>query len=153
MNGERLKESGGDSVLGLNRAERLLIRSLRHLVLRPSVPCPLVTREFADACRDGADDALATFRVLIEVAARTARGRIHIGRPGWPELTGDERRLLGLLGAAQSDDSSRFDALISWFARHEVRHELAMVVHAMAMTLADHDLWLSLYAPAVTVTG
>ena len=152
MDGERLTE-GGDSVLGLNRTERLLIWSLRHLVLRQGEPCALVAREFADACHDGADDALATFRVLIEVTARTARSRIRIGRPGWPELTGDERRLLALLGAAQTDDRPTFDALLSWFTRHEVRHELSLVVHAMAMTLAAHDLWLSFSPPPAAVAS
>jgi hypothetical protein len=87
------------------------------------------------------------------VLCHTAQGRIGIGRPGWPELTGDERRLLDMVGAEQRNDHARVNALLSWFSRHEMRHELAIVVRAMAMTLSACNLQISARLPAVSVAS
>jgi nitroreductase len=139
----------GWAVGGRDSVGYLLIWALRRLVLWHEQPCPAVGRAFADICPEPRDDALATFRAFISILCHTARDRIRIGRPSWPKFTSDEKRLLALIRAAQEDDQPGFDALLSRFALHELRHELATGARAVAMTLATHNLWL---APSPSVS-
>lgn len=143
----------GPNVLALNYGEHLLIWALRRLVVRAEI-CRAVEREFADACRDDGTEVLGTFRLFVAALSYAARRRIVIAHPGSLGLTADELKLLRLIGAAQDNDRTGFDALICWFARIEVRAQLAIAARALATAFAAHDLQVSA-APfgAPTLTG
>lgn len=148
MDGDERTETAGHGAASHDDAGRLLIWTLRRLVLRPEQPCAALAGALAESGGGGCDP-LATLRIFVDVLRRTARGRIEVGRPGWPQMTADERRLVLLVAAAQHDDRPRLDALLSWFARHEARHELAIVAHALAAALAARNLRLPRRLPDV----
>lgn len=130
----------------------LLVWTLRRIVLHQAV-CPVVAHEFVDACGADGAEVLATLRVLLDLLGRAARRRLSIGHPGWLGLTGDERQLVGLVAAAQAGDRLRFDALLCWVARSELRHHVAIAVQALAAAFATHNLLMASAAPAESAAG
>jgi hypothetical protein len=137
-------------VLGLSYGEHLLVWTLRRVVARRGL-CPVIVREFADACGEEADEVLATFRVFVEMLGHSARRPLSIGYPGYGGLTGNERQILSLVAAAQRGDGPRLEALLCWLARIELRPHLAVAVRALATAFAAHDLALASPSPAMTM--
>jgi hypothetical protein len=127
-------------VAGLAYGEHLLVWTLRKIVARRDVVCPVIAREFAEVCGADADRVLATFRAFLDSLGLTARRRISIGHPGWFGLTGDERQILGMIRAAQDDDQGRLAAQVCWFAQIERQSELADAARALAAAFAAHEL-------------
>jgi hypothetical protein len=139
--------SEGADVLGLGYVEHLLVWSLRRLATGRGV-CPQMAREFSDACGDDADEVFDTFRLVIRMVVYAGRRRLRVGSPGQLRITCCERQILNVIAAAQAGDQDRFDALLRWMARTDVRHELAMAVRAFATALSAHRLILPLPALA-----
>jgi hypothetical protein len=129
-----------EGVARLVYGEHLLVWTLRNIVARRDVLCPVISHEFAEACGEDADRVLATFRAFLDSLGLTARRRISIGHPGWFGLTGDERQILSMIRAAQEDDQARLDAQVCWFARIDRQPQLASAARALAAAFAAHEL-------------
>lgn len=125
---------------GLEYGEHMVVSSLRKIVARRDLVCPVIRREFAQACGKDADEVLTIFRAFRDTLGLTARRRISIGHPGWFGLTGDERQILGMIGAAQDGDQARLAAQVCWFARGDRQRLLAGAVRALAAAFAAHEL-------------
>ncbi|HUN50228.1 MAG TPA: hypothetical protein VMU42_03900 [Candidatus Sulfotelmatobacter sp.] len=139
------RQGGGQS--GLGCAEHLLVWSLRHLVAGRG-DCPLIADAFSAACGEDAAEVFATFRVVIRMLVYAGRRRLCVARPGQNGVSACERQLLNIIAAVQAGDRPRFEAHLSWLARAEARHELAMAVQAVARALSTHQLILPLPAAA-----
>lgn len=144
---ERRGEAGREvlpqgSLLGVNYGEHLLVWTLRRLVARRGA-CPLIAREFAEACGEDAGEVLSTLRIFLGLLGFAARRRLAFGPPGWPGLTGDERRLLSLMAAVQTEDGLLFEAHLCWLARREARRPVGLAARGLASAFAEHQLWMS----------
>jgi hypothetical protein len=86
-------------------------------------------------CGKDAAEVLATLCTFLQALAYAGRSRWEVGYPGWTSLTVDERRILNLIAAAQSDDAKRF-----------LKHTSALGIAAQALVTAlnEHDLRLPL---------
>jgi hypothetical protein len=73
-------------------------------------------REFSLLCGKDAAEVLASLCTFLQALAYAGRSRWEVGYPGWTSLTVDERRILNLIAAAQSDDAKRFETYLR--ARH-----------------------------------
>jgi hypothetical protein len=135
-------------VTGLNYGEHLLVWTLRKIVARRDAACPVIQSEFAKACGEEADSVLTVFQAFLEVLGYTARRRISIGHPGWCGLTGDERQILGMIGAAQNGDQPRLAAMVCWFARADVQRQLALATRGLAAAFVAHELLV--FTPSVS---
>jgi hypothetical protein len=137
---------------GLDDGEQLLIWAWRKIVTGRN-GCPLIAWEFSKLCGEDAADVLATFCTFLSALAYVARRPVHVGYPGYPGLTADERQFLTLIAAAQANDEARFEAHLRWLARAELRPALAIAARALAAALKAHDLNLPLPAAIVPISG
>lgn len=145
--------TGSANVLGLTYAEHLIVWSLRRLALgRPY--CPLVAREFAEACGAESGEALAAFRVLLWTLGSSGRRKLTVGRPGLLALSRDEELLLAVFAAAQADAKDRLRAHLAWLYGSGNTGCLEAAVRVVAGTLAakGHRLRLPppVHQPAAT---
>ncbi len=129
-------------ILGFGYGEHLLVWSWRRIAASPG-PCPIVVREFADACGDDAAEVLATLCTFLRALAFAGRRRLLIAFPGCVVMTEDEQRVLALLAAAQNNDAALFEAHLRWLARADVRHILAIGARALAAALTANHLCLA----------
>jgi hypothetical protein len=136
------------NLLGVTYGEHLLVWTLRRLVARRGA-CPLILREFSEACGEDAEEVLSILRIFLGLLGYAARRRVAFGPPGWPGLTGDERRLLSLMAAAQAEDGPLFEAHLSWLARREARRPLGLAARGLAAAFAEHRLWMAAVVSAV----
>lgn len=136
-----LRSSAPPGLFGLGHGEHLLIWSLRHMAAGRAA-CPLIVREFADACGAQAEQALAAFAMFFATLARAGRRRLVVAPPGSVGLSTDERLLLAVFAAAQAGAASRLQAHLAWLARPQVhaRLEAAARVVAAALRLNGHHL-------------
>ncbi|HZC15917.1 MAG TPA: hypothetical protein VE309_04075 [Caulobacteraceae bacterium] len=136
-----------EAALGFGSSERLLTWAWR-LIAQGRGDCPVLEREFAEACGEDAREVLATFVGFLQALVHTGRRWLVIGSPGSSERTADERRMLTLIAAAQADEPPLFEAHLDWLARAEARHVLAIGARALATALSVHGLCLALPASA-----
>lgn len=129
--------------------EHLLVWTLRRIVAKGGV-CPLVSKKFVGACGADGPEVLACVRGFLGVLNRAVRRRLKFGPPGCHGLTTDERQLLSLVAAAQTDDACRLEALLCWTARLELRGQVVAAVRLLAAAFIAHDLFV---APPVPVAG
>jgi len=140
-------DAPGAQVSGSGYAEHLLIWSWRRIATG-RVECPVMAKEFTDACGDDAQEVFATFCTFLKTLGFSSRRRLNMRAPGWPTMTADERRILTLLAAAQAGDCALLEAHLCWLTRPHRRHELQIAVCAFATALAASNLVLSLPAPS-----
>jgi len=131
--------------LGFGYAEHLLISAWRRIASGRNT-CPLLIREFSEACGEDGLEALATFVTFLNALAYASRRRLSVGLPGGMALTADERQVLTLIAAAQNDRPALFQAHLSWLARGDARPTLAIGARALAAALNAHALRLTLPA-------
>jgi hypothetical protein len=93
------------NLAALSLGERLLVWTWRKIV----TGCPLIAREFCLLCGDDAAEVLATLYTFLQALAYAGRSSWEVGYPGYASLTVDERRMLNLIAAAQSDDTKRVE--------------------------------------------
>ena len=67
-----------------------------------------------------------------------------MGYPGYALLTIDERRILDLIAAAQSDDVRGFEAYLHGVAHATLGPALGIAARVLATALNEHDLRLSI---------
>jgi hypothetical protein len=127
----------------LNESESLIVRTWRKL-LSGHGNCPVIARDFMDACGTEAVEVLATFGTVLRALAYASRRRVSIGYPGCGMITNDERQLLTLIAAAQAEDEACFEAHLRWMARADLRQALAIAVSAFATALREHGHYLPL---------
>lgn len=130
---------------GSGYVEHLLVWSWRRIATG-RIECPVMAKEFIDACGEDAQEVFATFCTFLKTLALAARRRLNIQAPGWPDTTPDENQMLCLLAAAQAGDHPLFQAHLSWLTRPERRHRAQIAACAFATALEANDLLLSLPA-------
>lgn len=130
---------------GFGRGERLLVWTWRRMATGRS-GCPLIAREFADACGTDAAEVYAVFCAFLQALARAGRRRLCVAPPGSVVLTGDERQILSLLAAAQVEDMTQFEAHLCWLAYSRARTGLAGAARLLAAALLANNLPLVLPA-------
>jgi hypothetical protein len=128
-----------DDVRGFGYGERLPVWSWRRIVTG-RVNCPVMAREFADACGDDAGDVFLTLCAFLKALAFASRRQLVIRAPDPFGVTADERQVLTLLAAAQSEDRSLFQAYLRWLAPPERRRELQIAAHALTDAFKMNNL-------------
>jgi hypothetical protein len=138
-------------LLGLSYGEHLLIWSMRRMA-SGRAGCPLIAREFADACGAEAEHVMAAFGFFFATLARAGRRRLMVSPPGCVGLSNDEQLILSVFAAAQTRAAARLRAHLAWLAppQEEARLEAAATVVAAALALNGHRL--SLPGPSVSPT-
>jgi hypothetical protein len=131
----------------LEFAEHLVIWTWRRMALGHA-RCPLIDREFRGVFGEDAGDVLAAFVAFLDALAYASRRKLAVGFPGCSGLTPDEWRVVTVLAAAQNDRPALFEAHLSWLARAEDRHILAIGVGALGRAFLAHGLRL---IPPVTI--
>jgi len=122
--------------------EHLLVWTWRRIATGRA-GCPLIAAEFTDACGDDAGEVFATFCTFLRALAHSGRGGLRVGPPGCRAITADERRLLTLIAAAQTNERTLFAAHLCWLARAEHREALALAARALAAAFAANHLLLA----------
>jgi hypothetical protein len=141
------------SLAALSYGEHFLIWVLRRIASGRG-QCPLIAREFADACGQEAGKAWAAYGWFLEELARAGRRRLQLGIPGWPALTLDERLILAVFAAAQAKELSRLRAHLAWLFKGESSAGLETAAGVVAAALARNGHRLPLpEAPLPAATG
>jgi hypothetical protein len=122
--------------------EHLLIWTWRR-VARGHGQCPLITREFRAVFGEDAGEVLGAFIAFLDALAYASRRKLAVGFPGCSGLTVDEQRVTALLAAAQNDRPALFEAHLTWLARADDRHVMAIGVGALARAFLAHGLCLA----------
>lgn len=122
-------------VLGLTYGEHLIVWSLRRLALG-RLHCPLVAREFAEACGAESGEALAAFQVLLWTLGRSGRRRLSVRPPGLLTLSRDEELLIAVFAAAQAGAPDRLRAHLTWLYGSSDTGRLEAAVKLVAGILA-----------------
>ena len=128
---------------GSGYGEHLLVWSWRRIVTG-KIHCPVMEKEFADAC---GEDAGAVFLLLcsfLKALAAASRRPLTIRAPDPFSVTSDERQILTLLAAAQAADDALLQAHLRWLAHPARRHELERTARALADAFATNNLPLTL---------
>jgi len=128
---------------GLGYGEHLLVWSWRRIVTG-RIHCPVMAQEFADACGSDAGEVFLTLCTFLKALAFASRRQLVIRAPDPFGVTSDERQVLTLLAAAQSEDHSLFQAHLRWLAPPERRRGLQIAAQALANAFKANDLPLAL---------
>jgi len=123
--------------------EHLLVWSWRRIVAG-RVQCPVMAQEFADACGSDAGEVFLTLCTFLKTLAFASRRQLVLRPPDPFGVTSDERQILTLLAAAQSEDHTLFQAHLRWLAPPERRAELQIAAHALATAFKVNNLPLAL---------
>jgi hypothetical protein len=141
------------SLAALSYGEHFLIWVLRRIASGRG-NCPLMAREFVDACGAEAGEARAAYGWFLEELARAGRRPLQLGIPGWPALTLDERLLLAVFAAAQAEELARLRAHLAWLFKGESNANLETAVGVVTAALARNGHRLPLpAAPLPAATG
>jgi hypothetical protein len=103
-----------------------------------------MAREFRDACGEDGPEVLFTFCTFLQALGFASRRHIVIGTPGSRVVTADERQVLTLIAAAQTQTSALFEAHLRWLTRPQQRHVLQIATSALAAALHANHLYLAL---------
>jgi hypothetical protein len=123
--------------------EHLLVWSWRRIVAG-RVQCPVMAQEFADACGSDAGEVFLTLCTFLKTLAFASRRQLAFRAPDPFGVTADERQILTLLAAAQSEDHTLFQAHLRWLTPPERRGELQIAAHALATAFKANNLPLAL---------
>lgn len=127
--------------------EHLLVWSWRRIVAG-KLHCPVMAKEFADACGKDAGRVFLVLCAFLKALAYASRRQLTIRAPDPFCVTSDERQMLTLLAAAQAEDHVLFQAHLDWLARPARRHELRIAAQALATALDVNNIPLALPPPA-----
>jgi hypothetical protein len=129
--------------LSFGYPEHLLVWSWRRIATGRTC-CPLMMDEFAAACGEDGPEVFATFCTFLKALAVASRKQFIIGAPGCVVITADERQVLTLLAAAQTQTPALLEAHLRWIAIPEKRHVLEIATGALARALAFNELSVAL---------
>lgn len=88
-------------VRDLLRGEHLVLFGLRAIALGHA-DCPVLTRTFRGLLGSDADDALMHMLAFVRVVGGAGARRVRLHPPGCCGVSPDERRVLGVVAAAQA---------------------------------------------------
>ncbi len=129
--------------MGSGYGEHLLVWSWRRIASGRG-HCPVLAKEFADACGEDANEVLLTFSTFLKAWAFASRRQLVIGAPDAFTVSPDERRALSLLAAAQAEEPAMLEAHLRWIASPDKRSTLAIAAGALATALSANDIRLAL---------
>ncbi len=128
--------------------EHLLVWSWRRIV-SGRIHCPVMAQEFADACGKAGGEVFRALCSFLEVLAFASRRRLLFCAPDPFGVTADERQVLTLLAAAQTEEHALFEAHMRWLTQPKRRRELQAAAQALASVLKANNLPLALPQPAM----
>lgn len=131
-----------DRAQATDYVEHLLIWAWRRIA-GGRVDCPVMAREFTDACAEDGRELLITYCTFLRALAFARRRPVAVGLPGRVALTIDERRVLSLLAALQADEPARLEAHLRWMSTPARRLDLRIAAAALARALAVNGLLLA----------
>jgi hypothetical protein len=94
-------------VRGFGYGEHLLVWSWRRIVTG-RVQCPVMAQEFADACSSDAGEVFLILCTFLKALTFASRRQLALRAPDPFGVASDERQVLTLLAAAQSEDRALF---------------------------------------------
>lgn len=121
--------------------EHLLVWSFRAFAVG-RYDCPMVVREYSDACGNLAREARAAVQVFAQQTQMQGRRQVRLGHPGCLSLTRDEQLLLAIFTAAQKGEKDRCDAHLAWLLARPACAPFyaAASVAVQALALQGHRL-------------
>ena len=119
---------------GLTYGEHLLVWGVRAIVSGRG-DCPVVAREFREACAEGAAGAKAALSAFVQQLAVVGRRSVSLCPPGCLGLTRDEQLLLAAFAAAQADEPVRLDAHLAFLVARPAPPSLAAAAISVAEAL------------------
>ena len=131
---------------GFGDGEHLLVWSWRRAAAG-LITCPVIAREFQDACGEDGAEVFLTFLTFLKALGFASRRQLTTGAPGSLAVTPDERQVLALIAAAQAETPALFEAHLRWLSRPKQRHVLRIAAGALATALEVNGLRLVLPAP------
>ena len=116
---------------------RMIVWALRATVAGLE-DCPLMRKQFSDACGPGGEEARAAFGLFVRQLGMWGRRKVSVGTPGWLGMTRDEQLVLAVFDAAQRGHGPKLRAHLTWLtAGSETAPMLAavlMVAQALSMS-------------------
>lgn len=135
-------QAGPTHASGLSSCERLLIRSLRLMVVN-GADCPIVPHQFRCICGAGGTEVFHIFCTFLWVLVLASRKRLNVLPPGdVSKLSKDEQCLLQTIAAAQNAQPELLELYLCWLAHRPVRPLLKASVRELASALTQHQLLL-----------
>jgi hypothetical protein len=119
----------------LGYGEHLIVWGFRALVSGRG-DCPVVAREFRQACGDLAGETRAALTVFVQQLAVQGRRPVTLAPPGCLTLTRDEQLVAAVFAAAQAQDQARLDAHLTWLLAGPPGQPFAAAARAVAQALA-----------------
>lgn len=104
--------------------------------------CPLLAREFVDACGEDGIDVLAMLQVFLHAIGIASRRRLALGMPGGFTLTRDEERVLRLLACARAGDRCHFESDLDLLVDENLREAVSIAAYGLAKAFAVNGLML-----------
>ena len=126
--------------------EHLIVWSARRIMAQGGDDYGQLVLECVDACGSDTAEVFATVYTFLQVLRNASRNQLQFGAPGCPALTADERRLLTLVAASQTDNDAQFDAHLRWLAHADLCEEVAIATRSLATALKLNGFSLSLPA-------
>lgn len=128
----------------LGYGEHLVVWGFRALASGRG-DCPVVTREFRQACAHLAAGTRAALAVFVRQLALQGRRPVALAPPGCLTLTRDEQVVVAVFAAAQAQDQPRLDAHLTWLLARPPGPPFAAAASAVAQALAlnGHSLRLA----------
>jgi hypothetical protein len=120
--------------------EHLLVWSFRAFAVG-RYDCPLIVREYGDACGDLAREARIAVQVFAQEVEMQGRRQICLGHPGRLGLTRDEQLLLAIFGAAQHGEEDRCTAHLTWLLAKPPSAPFYAAASVVAQALALKGHW------------
>jgi len=132
----------------LGEGEQLLLWALRRRAAGQDMPGPgSVETVFCALCgQTGGRKADAALRCMLVLVALYGRRKLTLGPPGWSCVTADERHLLQLFAAAQSDRFQLVALRLEWLLRPGAAARPEQIVSEVADALLAAGLPLPLRA-------
>lgn len=132
----------------LGYGEHLLVWGFRAVVSGRG-ECPIVAREFKQACGDLAGETRAALTVFVQQLAVQGRRTVSLAPPGCLTLTRDEQLVVAVFAAAQAGDQDRLDAHLAWLLAGPPAPPFAACARAVAQALAISGHRLRLAPPVL----
>lgn len=137
----------------LSQGEHMLVWGFRAIAFGVGV-CPLVRRQYEQACGVTGSEALNALEVFIRELARRGRRKVTLCVPGSCRLSHDEQLIVAIFAAAQIEDYPRLEAHLAWLLADTPRAPFAAAACLVAQAFNLNGLILrvpDMTPPAVTM--
>lgn len=137
----------------LSQGEHMLVWGFRAMAFGVGA-CPLVQRQYAQACGVMGTEALNALEVFVRELARLGRRKVTLCVPGSYRLSRDEQLIVAIFAAAQMEDYARLEAHLAWLLADACQPPFPAAACLVAQAFAMNGLILRVpdMAPPPIVT-